>query len=142
MYCRHGSEIRLEEDMMIFAKSFCLSLEIRLGHEFPLLLIDANLYCHEIKTHRIGWEYCIQDFHLQDILHESIETLSSTAEGTRRLLCNASFRDYEHRHSNFVNHVGTFIDLGMKRRIPYDAVSSVIASAILLNAYMYPRGTH
>lgn len=50
------------------------------------------------------------------------------------------FSDCGHQQSNLLYHASTFINQSMERKVPYDAVASVIASSILLDAY--PQGTH
>ncbi|SMY30092.1 unnamed protein product [Zymoseptoria tritici ST99CH_1A5] len=85
------------------------------------------------------------------LLEESITALSVTAdfiatfsamriEYVEQCGSSACFSDCGHQQSNLLYHASTFINQSMERKVPYDAVASVIASSILLDAY--PQGTH
>lgn len=45
------------------------------------------------------------------------------------------FSDCRHQQSNLLYYTSTFINQSIERKVPYDAVASVIASSILLDAY-------
>ncbi|KAJ5925850.1 hypothetical protein N7454_007360 [Penicillium verhagenii] len=113
--------------------------ELKSGR-FLTLGADITRQLHEASFARVKENVLFSATHLCDLFKSAAESLCQSPSALTEFNFIAAARAQNPLDGSFTSHLKDFIILAGKSRLPYEGVSSHIASAILMDAY--PPGMH
>ncbi|KAJ5928357.1 hypothetical protein N7466_007313 [Penicillium verhagenii] len=113
--------------------------ELKSGR-FLSLGADITRQLHEASFARVKENVLFSATHLCDLFKSAAESLCQSPSALTEFNFIAAARAQNPLDGSFTSHLKDFIILAGKSRLPYEGVSSHIASAILMDAY--PPGMH
>jgi hypothetical protein len=112
--------------------------ELSSGAQFLSLRADISRQLHDARFARIQKQVLFSATHLGKLFKLATETLCASPLSPFDFI--AAARQQNPLDGSFSSHLAEFLELAGKSRIPYEGISSHIASAILMDAY--PPGMH
>ncbi|KAJ5986564.1 FabD/lysophospholipase-like protein [Penicillium sp. IBT 35674x] len=134
LYMRQPS---LNEAFADIQFSYLPSSELASGR-FLSLSADITRQLHDARFARLQTHALFSATHLSELFRSATENLCSSALTQFDFI--AAARAQNPLDGSFTSHLREFLILAGKSRLPYEGVSSHIASAILMDAY--PPGMH